>query len=232
MNSRNKYKNIESVSKRLEESWLKSKGLLTEAASSEAVATAGKEKRKTGSMAVSTAGGNGPNGPTPPPNSGTGKRNTGSMAMDQDTLIPPTSRKGPYADLFISPHSTILELTDAWGESQDLEDMPTKIELINNETNNPQNLNYSYIGNTRLTDFSGIIYFASRIDNQIKIIGLDVEGGNGKYIDDLTDPNYYFGKNAIDKTGYRTFDVTTCEFEEMRVGMYDDKRYFKIVKID
>jgi hypothetical protein len=132
------------------------------------------------------------------------------------------------------PNLVTVELSDVWKDSKNLYKMPNTVELFNN------NEIYSYIGNTRLDGFSGVIYFASRKDNLIFITGLDLEGAERNYdIDSLTSP-YTKSKNQLDNSGLRKFQQGTCTLGmlnnadysgDLEVGMTDNRGYFKIIEI-
>jgi hypothetical protein len=132
------------------------------------------------------------------------------------------------------PDSVTVKLTDKWKNSHNLYHMPSKVDLLNNDKT------YTYIGNTKLDGYSGILYFASRRDNQVFITGLDVEGADKNYdINSLTDPHYK-SKNVIENSGLRKFPSGTCRLGkldepdysgELEVGMTDHRGYFEIVAL-
>jgi hypothetical protein len=130
------------------------------------------------------------------------------------------------------PNSITVELTDVWKDTHELHTIPSEITLSNNDEL------YYYIGNTELTGFSGILYFASRKDNLIFITGLDMKGMEKKYdLNSLTNL-YAKSKMEIDRTGLRKFSAGTCTLGpnadytgELEVGMSDHRGYFKIVSM-
>ena len=132
------------------------------------------------------------------------------------------------------PDSITVKLTDLWKNSHNLHNMPSEVKLFNDDES------YTYIGNTKLDGYSGILYFASRKDNLIFITGLDIEGADKNYdINSLTNL-YSKSKIEIEKTGLRKFSVGTCTLGkfndsdysgELKVGMPDHRGYFEIVSI-
>jgi len=132
------------------------------------------------------------------------------------------------------PDSITVKLTDEWKNSHNLYHMPSQVDLLNNDET------YTYIGNTKLDGYSGILYFASRRDNLVFITGLDVEGAEKNYdLKSLTD-QYSKSKRAIENSGLRKFPSGTCTLGkldepdysgELKVGMSDHRGYFEIVSI-
>ena len=131
------------------------------------------------------------------------------------------------------PNSITVKLTDEWKNSYDLYRVPNEVTLPNNSEV------YTYIGNTRLDGFSGVIYFASRKDNLIFITGLDVEGREKNYdINSLTN-TYLKSKTEINNSGLRKFPHGTTTLGPnsdyqgpLEIGMTDHRGYFKIVSLD
>ena len=131
------------------------------------------------------------------------------------------------------PDLVTVKLTDEWKNSHNLFRMPSEVDLLNNGEK------YTYIGNTKLDGYSGILYFASRRDNQVFITGLE-EGSYKDYdINSLTDPHYK-SKNVIENSGLRKFPSGTCRLGkldephysgELEVGMTDHRGYFEIVDL-
>ena len=132
------------------------------------------------------------------------------------------------------PDSITVKLTDEWRDSHKLYTMPSEVKLFNDDET------YTYIGNTKLDGYSGILYFASRRDNLVFITGLDVEGADKNYdINSLTNL-YSKSKREIEKSGLRKFPSGTCTLGmldepdysgELKVGMPDHRGYFEIVSI-
>jgi hypothetical protein len=133
------------------------------------------------------------------------------------------------------PDSITVKLTDEWKNSHNLYHVPSQVDLLNNDET------YTYIGNTKLDGYSGIIYFASRRDNLVFITGLDTSEKMSHDYDlkSLTD-QYSKSKRAIENSGLRKFPSGTCTLGkldepdysgELKVGMSDHRGYFEIVSI-
>jgi hypothetical protein len=132
------------------------------------------------------------------------------------------------------PDSITVKLTDEWKNSHNLYNMPSQSTLLNDDET------YAYIGNTEMTGFDGIIYFASRKGNLIFITGLDMKGAEKKYdLNSLTN-QYSKSKREIENSGLREFSSGTCTLGklkdpdysgELEVGMTDHRGYFEIVSI-
>lgn len=130
--------------------------------------------------------------------------------------------------------SITVKMTDKWLKTNDIYHKPNTIELRNDDEK------YSYIGNTRLDSFSGVIYFASRKGNLIFITGLDFEGAERRGnidVGSLTD-GYPKSKYELEGTGLRKFPQATCTLGpdpdykgELEIGMKDHRGYFEIVAI-
>jgi hypothetical protein len=134
-----------------------------------------------------------------------------------------------------TPNSITLKLTDVWRDLHNLYNMPSQVTLFNDDES------YTYIGNTNLTGFGGIIYFASRKNNLIFITGLDMEGAGKNYDLNSLLNLHSKSKREIEKTGLRKFSVGTCTLGELNnsdysgeleVGMPDHRGYFKIIEIN
>jgi hypothetical protein len=133
------------------------------------------------------------------------------------------------------PNSIQLKLTEKWKIEKDIHNMPSEISLANDDEL------YSYIGNTKLDGFSGIIYFASRRDNLVFITGLDLKDKQHRDYDLESLTNLYSkSKRELDNSGLRKFSVGTCTLGELNnpdytgpleIGMTDHRGYFEIIDL-
>jgi hypothetical protein len=130
------------------------------------------------------------------------------------------------------PNLIEVKLTDVLKDSKNLYKMPDTVELPNDDEL------YSYIGNTELDGFSGVIYFASRRGNLIFITGLDLKGAERKYDLNSLTSTYAKSKTELDRSGLRNFPEATCTLGpnadyagELEIGMKDHRGYFEIVSV-
>ena len=133
------------------------------------------------------------------------------------------------------PNSIKLKLTEKWKSENKLHNMPSEISLANDDEL------YTYIGNTKLDGFSGIIYFASRRDNLVFITGLDLKDKQHSDYDLESLTNLYSkSKRELDNSGLRKFSVGTCTLGELNnpdysgsleIGMTDHRGYFEIIDL-
>ena len=135
------------------------------------------------------------------------------------------------------PSSITVKLTDVWKNTHEIYNMPSEVELLDDGDS------YYYIGNTKLTGFGGVYYFATRNGNQISIDGLDIQGAKDRSLSSpqsLTRPGGRFTSRDLDNSGLRRFPSGSCtlgepnnaDYEgELEVGMPEHRGYFKIVSI-